>query len=583
MSLKMVMMSGKLRVIVDIEVYRGYFVAVCLNTKTLQTRELYLHNIDRIKTMLTKNCIVGFNVINYDLPILRGIACGDLKTHDDIKDYSDKIIQGDMRHWEHKFGYENTEVIDLFEVAPGVRTSLKLYAGRMHVPKMQDLPIDPDATPTPDEQALLTRYCHNDVAVTLALYQSLLPQLELREKMGTGLMSKSDAQIAEAVLKEKLPSVSKPNIDLNMTWRYTVPSWLTFPELIDLTRGVDFSLSDKGAVVLPKELSGKQIKVGNTTYTLGIGGLHSTEECQAIRPDGVYKLVDFDVTSYYPSIILNQELYPEHLGREFLDVYREIVEQRVAAKHSGDKVTADSLKITINGSFGKFGSKYSFLFAPKLLTQTTITGQLALLELIMRLEREGIAVVSANTDGIVTHYHSWVENEVYAIIHQWEQDTGFAMEDSHYHELYSINVNNYLAVKSDGVKGKGVFTPAGLMKNPANEVVFDAIKANAMHHTSIKDYILNCTDLTKFITVRTVKGGAVKDGEYVGKVIRWYYSTETDTQVSYASNGNKVPRSEGARPVMDLPDELPTDLDYQWYIDEAYKVAESCGYEEYEW
>lgn len=577
------MMSGKPRIIVDIEVYRGYFVAVCLNVESGEVRERTLSDIPSLKKLLTNCCIVGFNALNYDVPILRGIACGELKTHDDIKDYSDKIIKGDLRHWQHNFGYENTEVIDLIEVAPGVRTSLKLYAGRMHVQKMQDLPIHPDATPTPEEQALLTRYCHNDVAVTYQLYKALLPQLELREKMGAGLMSKSDAQIAEAVLREKLSSVSKPLIDMKMTWRYSVPSWLTFDELINLTRGIDFHLSDKGAVVLPKELNGKQITVGNTTYTLGIGGLHSTEEKQAVRSDGNYQLIDFDVTSYYPSIILNQELYPEHLGAEFLDVYRSIVEQRVAAKRSGDTVTADSLKITINGSFGKFGSKYSFLFAPQLMTQTTLTGQLALLELIMRLERERISVVSANTDGIVTYFPKSDEELVYALISDWEQDTGFTMEDSRYHELYSINVNNYLAVKADSVKGKGVFTSAGLMKNPANEVVFDAIKANALHHTPITDYILNCTDLTKFLTVRTVKGGAVKDEEYVGKVIRWYYSTETDSPITYAINGNKVPRSEGGKPVMDLPESFPTDINYQWYIDEAYKVAESCGYKEYSW
>ena len=41
-----------------------------------------------------------------------------------------------------------------------------------------------------------------------------------------------------------------------------------------------------------------------------------------------------------------------------------------------------SKKIQINGSFGKLGSKYSLLYAPDLLLQTTITGQLALLMLI---------------------------------------------------------------------------------------------------------------------------------------------------------------------------------------------------------
>ena len=47
------------------------------------------------------------------------------------------------------------------------------------------------------------------------------------------------------------------------------------------------------------------------------------------------------------------------------------------AKRTGDKVTNEAMKIMINGSFGKFGSKWSVLYSPDLLIQTTVTGQLA--------------------------------------------------------------------------------------------------------------------------------------------------------------------------------------------------------------
>ncbi|MEG7688959.1 hypothetical protein U2044_15310, partial [Listeria monocytogenes] len=58
-------------------------------------------------------------------------------------------------------------------------------------------------------------------------------------------------------------------------------------------------------------------------------------------------------------------------------------------------------KIMINGTFGKTGSQYSVLFAPTMLIQTTITGQLSILMLIEWHEHYGIPVISANTDGIV--------------------------------------------------------------------------------------------------------------------------------------------------------------------------------------
>src|SRR5206468_2305863 len=121
------------------------------------------------------------------------------------------------------------------------------------------------------------------------------------------------------------------------------------------------------------------LTVGECTYKMGIGGLHSTESEVAHIAEADTLLLDRDVVSYYPSIILNQHLFPSHLGRDFLRVYRSIVERRVGAKKAGNKVVADSLKITINGSFGKLGSIYSILFAPDLMIQVTITGQLALL------------------------------------------------------------------------------------------------------------------------------------------------------------------------------------------------------------
>jgi hypothetical protein len=78
--------------------------------------------------------------------------------------------------------------------------------------------------------------------------------------------------------------------------------------------------------------------------------------------------------------------------------------------------------------------------------------------------------------------------------------------------------------------------------------------------------------------VRKVKGGAVKDGVYLGASIRWYYATGQTGEMVYAQSGNKVPRSDGAKPLMDLPTELPADIDYDWYIQEAQKILKEIAY-----
>lgn len=117
-------------------------------------------------------------------------------------------------------------------------------------------------------------------------------------------------------------------------------------------------------MMLPESLSEAEIRINDGVYRLGIGGLHSSESSVAHLADDEYVLIDRDVTSYYPAIIIGQNLHPPQMGKAFQQVYKRIVARRIEAKRVGNKVEADSLKITINGSFGKFGSKWSGTVCP---------------------------------------------------------------------------------------------------------------------------------------------------------------------------------------------------------------------------
>ena len=160
---------------------------------------------------------------------------------------------------------------------------------------------------------------------------------------------------------------------------------------------------------------------------------------------------------------LGQRLYPSHIGSDFLTVYKGLVDKRIKAKREGNKVVNEALKVTINGSFGKFGSRWSALYGPNLLIQTTVTGQLSLLMLIEALELSGISVVSANTDGIVIYCHKRNQAVLNQIVGDWEAATGFNTEETEYTAIYSRDINNYLAIKSDGsYKAKGAYADADL-------------------------------------------------------------------------------------------------------------------------
>jgi len=238
----------------------------------------------------------------------------------------------------------------------------------------------------------------------------------------------------------------------------------------------------------------------------------------------------------------------------------------------------EGLKIQVNSSFGKFGSKWSALYSPDLLIQTTVTGQLALLMLIERVECAGIQVVSANTDGIVIYCHKRNQEVLNNIIATWEQETGFSTEETQYCGLYSRDINNYLALKSDGsIKAKGTYAEANLSKTPTTQICTTAVIDYLQLGIPIESTINSCIDIKQFISVRSVTGGAVKGDKYLGKAVRWYYAQNEAGSINYKSNGNKVAMTDGAKPLMVLPSQLPTDINYTWYIDRSNSILADLG------
>lgn len=583
-------------IMLDCETYINYFLVSMLDTTTNKTIDFELYDnrpIDskKLAAILRQHTTIGFNSLNYDLPVIVAALRGDNNAQ--IKQLSDDIINA-AQLWpvlkKHKINIPASfDHIDIIELPIG-QASLKIYGGRLHAPKLQDLPIEPSAIITPEQRAILREYCHNDLQVTRILYDELKPQIALREQMSKqyniDLRSKSDAQIAENIIKHELEAknidCTRPTVKIGTKYKYTTPKHITFKnplfnDLVVMIERTDFVVNDNGQVALPDELLTK-ISFDGANYQLGIGGIHSCESAQTVIAQDDECLFDIDVASYYPYLIIDGQYYPKHLTREFLTVYESIVNRRIEAKRKKDTVTADSLKITVNGSFGKFGSKYSFLYSPDLLINTTITGQLTLLMLIEMVTKAGASVKSANTDGIVILCKKHNVERVKDAVREFELITIFTMEYTEYRALYSINVNNYLAIKPDGkVKGKGQFAIGGLAKNPTNTISVKAAIAYLTQQTPIKDTILQCQDIRDFVTLRTVKGGAVKDGQAIGKSIRWYHATSTMTAIHYASNSNKVPKSDGAKPIMNYPDSLPIDIDYQFYIQEAKNIIKSTG------
>ena len=73
------------------------------------------------------------------------------------------------------------------------------------------------------------------------------------------------------------------------------------------------------------------------------------------------------------------------------------------------------------------------------------------------------------------------------------------------------------------IKRKGWFAKTGLQKNCTGEIIMEAVCECLAHGTPVSRTIRNCNDIRKFIILRAVKGGAVWNGEFLGKVVRWYF------------------------------------------------------------
>lgn len=627
----------------DVEVYRNFFLANFERFDTgkrLSIEMSYRVQLDkaRLSQLIHTERLCTFHGTTYDLPIimlaLKGASLAE------IKEASNRIIQGGLKYWdvERELGVSVPRVdhIDLIEPNPAVRKGLKTLAGRLHARLMMDLPYPPESYLSAEQMNVTTLYCFNDIGHTKLLFNTMKEPLELRRALsnqyGGDFRSKSDAQVGEGIVKlraEKLLNRKlRRNESIPQYALYSPPPFIKFTsatmtDFVAKIAASEFSIDTYGKVVMPTWMNGVELKFGETAYSFGIGGLHSTEGTRALHTDDEHFLLDIDVSSQYPMILLLLGLYPKAIGPIFLTVYKTIIDERLAAKKrlgeikdlldgnakkGIERVTDDAQrtelieerkqvqvrseggKIQVNGVYGKLGSPYSVLYAPDMMIATTLTGQLSLLMLIEAAEGVGISVVSANTDGIVFRCRRDRAAELDEIINNWQSGIGFEVDRTFYRSIYNSSVNSYIAVKEDGkMKLKG---PHGdpwsegslremMMKNPQMTVLTKAVTEYIKKQTPLIDTVRACKDVKMFVTVVNVKGGAKWREGSLAKVVRYYWSTEGEPILYSTASGKgtfkKVGNTDGAHPLMEMTGELPEDIDYERYAKEAEELARDLG------
>ena len=604
-------------VVYDLEVSPNYFLAGFeLPDGTMYQYDFNRADISQFQDMCNfinwvesnDHVLAGFNSLGYDDPVLSSFIASP--SVDTAYAASVNIIERDAPYWDFP---KDVSSIDLMQILPG-RISLKKIGVCLGHQKLQELPVSPHVDLTPEQMDIIKDYNKNDLRITRKLANYVHKELVLRQDLSNeynvDLRSKGEAACAELALcsvmqrrtglkKTQLKDIARDNINANPSFNVKVPTWWnTLP--VDEYPALKVVIA-QGNTIFARTLHVDQYKIeegafectlfiGDRWYQMGYGGLHSVDASGCWVPRADQTLMDVDVTSYYPAIMLTQSLSPRHWVIEGVDYFKEtfgaIVSQRIEAKKAGNKAVADRLKIVANSSFGKTNDQYSALYDPYTMGSVTVTGQLALLALVAMIHDVGGSVVSANTDGITILYDTVDDELIRNTISQWEALTEFDMEYCEYSGFYQRDVNNYIARTTDGeVKKKGIFNipelgGADLRHTPNAQIISRAVIEKLDNDTDITLTITECRDLQEFLlTQQASKGWDVTwKGEPIGNMVRFYKSTDGAEIIKTPAAGSNLKgnagvmsNSSGSVPVPDLPNSFDSvvDIDYDYYIREA--------------
>lgn len=581
---------GKIVYVYDIEVFQNIFHCSVKNTETNdiykfeiserknQLRELvkFFKQVDKYITWgdyYTKNINIptniifcGYNNLHYDNPIINYII-----------EYEDKLMQYNIpticssifnlsktitassednidawKHWKYQIWFDTFDILTML-YSNKLRVGLKEIQVTMQYPNVQEFVCDwTKPLPLEDFDSIID-YNINDIESTSELLNRCKKDVDLRiaieDEYGVRVLSKDGVNIGMKILTQK----------------YLEKTGLTWWDIKDLRSPMSvIPLKD---VILPfikydspilqrvlEDMKNQIVSPGrkgyenkfvfnNLRYSVGVGGIHSVNSPEIIIPRDDEMLIDIDVASLYPSMLIEYEFYPRHLGKEFLEVYKQIKDERIEAKHNGDKVKNETLKLALNGLSGNLQNEHNFCYSPFAVMQIRINGQLLLLMLAEKLTQIGCRIVQANTDGLFVLLKKDAYSKVNSICREWEQLTKLTLEEDRFKAMYQYAINDYFAITEDNkVKEKGMFiTTVKLGKGLTPKIIPKAVISFFKDGIPVEDTIKNCTDIRDFLM--SEKTGKQWHVEYMNeeqqRTNRFYASTNGGYLWKWKDTGHK--------------------------------------------
>jgi len=575
---------------------------------------------------------VGYNNLRFDSQVVEWV----IRNHEHWHELSNleitaKIAQkaadviDDANHDvfpEYRESDLTLKQLDLFRVHhfdnKNKRVSLKRLEFEMDLENIEEMPIHHSKENMTDEDIILTtEYCLNDVWATYQFYLVTIGQtdhplykgdnkIELRQdieaEFGIPCLNYSDSKIGDEMIKkyyceqkridyQQLPK--KGYFRKSIAVKNCIATYVEFQTVelqafLKKIRKMNLGLQDDFK---------EELHFYNNVYSFMKGGLHTENSPKIFEADDEYEIIDWDVSSYYPAIIINNGRYPFHLGPQFLRGYQEMFNKRLelkplAKKDKKIKGIVGALKLAVNSVYGKSSDMQNWIYDRQLTMFTTITGELSLMMLIEAYELAGINVISANTDGVTIRIKKTLIDKMHEINAWWSELTKYELERADYQKIIFSTVNDYLAIKTDGeVKKKGDFvTDFELHKNKSARIVPLALEQYFLCDIPVDTTIKSHDNIFDFC----LRQKASKDFHYEGvdkstgekkiynKLIRYYISNtgekllkvKNEDSDSGAANVSQVEAGEWLATVCNhLKKDHPLDnINYDYYIERAERI-----------
>lgn len=448
----------------------------------------------------------GFNNKHYDQHIIKAIAMG--YSPEDVKKVNDYIIGGGIG-WSCPmlqgawFQFNNADLKDDTQLGQ----SLKSIEGHLGLPiRESSVRFDIDRKLTEEERKETEYYCKHDVDTTEMLIDIRKDYLKNKINLGrlAGLsdakaLSMTNAKLTAAMLK------AEKHEDRNDERKYVIPDNLLREyvpqEVFEFFEHMyDDSLTDDEVFKMKLK-----INVGDCPVTIGYGGIHGAIPNYFFEEQDGRIIRNYDVGSYYPHLMTVNGYTSRNIPSA--KIYEDVLDRRMKAKADGDKATANALKLVCNTTYGCLLNKYNDLYDPLMGRSVCISGQLYLLELSEHLHEKipNLKIVQINTDGVMVEFDDEFYNDVIEITKEWEQRTGFDLEEDKVARIAQKDVNNYVEVQSDGTakcKGgylvKGVSNVGAFKVNNSAVIVATAIKEYFVNGTPVGDTINSCDDVFQY-------------------------------------------------------------------------------------